>query len=498
MIPGEVEDLSSARSASQRPRYHGHPAPGPSRGRCAWRKMQSWYGRRVCRFRCCGGRSPRAGVPVTVAGDEVPLVGGAGRGPAAVAALCAAAGCARQEAAAELLTGPFGGTDALGLRRLRRALQALGADAGEARPGRRRWTAAGRRLRDPRQPRRRILARRRSATCSPRLSGTPAAWLSSRGIARRTAGARRRAAGDQGRQRGGRSLVGVGAVRAGGTLAGGLGRGGARGAAADRDLDAVSRCSMRPPGAARLPPGAPSLFLESLGQEIPGDTLAERAAAGDAVRVLTAHRSKGLEWDVVVVAGVQEGSWPDLRMRAGRCSAGRACRRGGRAGRTAAEAAAVGRRHQAARRGAAAVLRRRDAGAAPDGGHRGRRRRHRGAPVTFPARLAGDDIADRAGRSCPRSLALTAALVASLRPAAADVASRAGCATRRRRVWRSSPRRVSAARTPASGTRSPTCPTLARSPAKVRPSGCHRHRWSRSPACGLALAARSGYRRARA
>ena len=30
---------------------------------------------------------------------------------------------------------------------------------------------------------------------------------------------------------------------------------------------------------------------------------------------MTAHAAKGLEWDVVVVAGVQEGSWPDLRGR---------------------------------------------------------------------------------------------------------------------------------------------------------------------------------------
>jgi RecB family exonuclease len=51
------------------------------------------------------------------------------------------------------------------------------------------------------------------------------------------------------------------------------------------------------------------------GQEIAGDTLAERSPQTDAVAVLTAHRAKGLEWDLVVVAGVQEGTWPDLRMR---------------------------------------------------------------------------------------------------------------------------------------------------------------------------------------
>ena len=65
-----------------------------------------------------------------------------------------------------------------------------------------------------------------------------------------------------------------------------------------------------------LPPGSQGLFLDSLaGQEIAGDTIAEQAVREECVRVLTAHRSKGLEWDVVVVAGVQEEVWPDLRLR---------------------------------------------------------------------------------------------------------------------------------------------------------------------------------------
>ncbi|HET7534387.1 MAG TPA: ATP-dependent DNA helicase [Nocardioidaceae bacterium] len=57
-------------------------------------------------------------------------------------------------------------------------------------------------------------------------------------------------------------------------------------------------------------------FLAALAaQQIPADTLAEQGVRGDAVRLLTAHRSKGLEWRFVVVVSVQEGSWPDLRRR---------------------------------------------------------------------------------------------------------------------------------------------------------------------------------------
>ncbi|NKY97436.1 ATP-dependent helicase [Nocardiopsis dassonvillei subsp. albirubida] len=93
--------------------------------------------------------------------------------------------------------------------------------------------------------------------------------------------------------------------------------GGRRGAAADRDLDAVvALFESAARYCDRLPPGSPAGFLEDLAaQEIPGDSLAERAPEGEAVRILTAHRSKGLEWGLVVVAGAQEGDWPDLRLR---------------------------------------------------------------------------------------------------------------------------------------------------------------------------------------
>jgi len=94
-------------------------------------------------------------------------------------------------------------------------------------------------------------------------------------------------------------------------------RGGATGRSADRDLDAVvslfaqvARVSDR-----RRLTGVSTLLAEIEAQQIPADTLAERGVRGEAVRLLTAHRSKGLEWDVVVVAGVQEGVWPDLRRR---------------------------------------------------------------------------------------------------------------------------------------------------------------------------------------
>ncbi|MGW0643781.1 ATP-dependent helicase [Streptomyces badius] len=94
-------------------------------------------------------------------------------------------------------------------------------------------------------------------------------------------------------------------------------RGGAGGRNADRDLDAVCALFDTAARAEERTGGRGALnFLEEVdAQDIAADTLSRRTARSDAVRLMTAHRSKGLEWRLVVVAGVQEGIWPDLRRR---------------------------------------------------------------------------------------------------------------------------------------------------------------------------------------
>ncbi|MEW1545147.1 ATP-dependent helicase [Streptomyces tsukubensis] len=94
-------------------------------------------------------------------------------------------------------------------------------------------------------------------------------------------------------------------------------RGGAAGRNADRDLDAVCALFDTAARAEERTGGRGALnFIEEIeAQDIAADTLSSRETRPDAVRLMTAHRSKGLEWGLVVVAGVQEGLWPDLRRR---------------------------------------------------------------------------------------------------------------------------------------------------------------------------------------
>ncbi|WP_253911411.1 ATP-dependent DNA helicase [Streptomyces sp. CNQ-509] len=97
-------------------------------------------------------------------------------------------------------------------------------------------------------------------------------------------------------------------------------RGGPAGRNADRDLDAVCALFETAARAEERTGGRGALnFLEELeAQDIAADVLTRRAddsAGPDAVRLMTAHRAKGLEWRLVVIAQVQEGLWPDLRRR---------------------------------------------------------------------------------------------------------------------------------------------------------------------------------------
>ena len=93
--------------------------------------------------------------------------------------------------------------------------------------------------------------------------------------------------------------------------------GGAAGERADRDLDAVlALFTAAEQFVDRMPQARPSAFLEHLqAQDLPADSLAAQGAVAEAVALVTAAGAAGAEWDLVVVAGVQEGTWPDLRLR---------------------------------------------------------------------------------------------------------------------------------------------------------------------------------------
>ncbi|WP_307306856.1 ATP-dependent helicase [Pseudarthrobacter enclensis] len=93
--------------------------------------------------------------------------------------------------------------------------------------------------------------------------------------------------------------------------------GGPHGARADRDLDAMMALFHTAERYVDQMPGAgPEQFLEYLlNQELPMDTLAARAQVDDAVELMTPASAAGREWPVVLIAGLQEGVWPNTRLR---------------------------------------------------------------------------------------------------------------------------------------------------------------------------------------
>ncbi|HUR51952.1 MAG TPA: ATP-dependent DNA helicase [Mycobacteriales bacterium] len=242
-----------------------------------------------------------ASVPIEVAGDEVPLVQEPAVAPLLLALRAAADPEALTvEATRQLLLSPLGGADPAALRRLGRELRALDRLAREE-DGRPALPApSGELLREAvADPRGMLLLDPQVARPAVRLAGLIAA-------------ARERLA--EGPE------AALWELWSGSPWPGRLERasraGGAAGRAADRDLDAVVALFSTVARAQDRRQGRVTALLDELeAQQIPGDTLSEGAVRGDAVRLLTAHRSKGLEWELVVVAGVQEGVWPDLRRR---------------------------------------------------------------------------------------------------------------------------------------------------------------------------------------
>ena len=147
------------------------------------------------------------------------------------------------------------------------------------------------------------------------------------------------------------------------------------GEAADRDLDAVvALFETAARFSDRLPAAGPEVFLDHSRAADPWRHAGARGAPrADAVQVLTAHAAKGLEWDVVVVAGVQEGGLArpaDARLVPRLGAAGRPAAAGRRAHRD--PGGDGGHAGPAARRGAPALLRRRDARPASACRHGGR------------------------------------------------------------------------------------------------------------------------------
>lgn len=94
-------------------------------------------------------------------------------------------------------------------------------------------------------------------------------------------------------------------------------QGGRAGQRADSTLDAVMALFADAADLAdRMPLAGVQAFLDLVdGQRIAGDPTVGAARSADAVAVLSAHAAKGLEWDVVCLAGVAEDRWPVRRIR---------------------------------------------------------------------------------------------------------------------------------------------------------------------------------------
>jgi superfamily I DNA/RNA helicase/CRISPR/Cas system-associated exonuclease Cas4 (RecB family) len=94
-------------------------------------------------------------------------------------------------------------------------------------------------------------------------------------------------------------------------------RSGLRAAAADRDLDAVMQLfESASRFSERFPLSGPAAFINEItNEDIAGDVITAKGVRPDFVEILTVHSAKGRQWDLVAIAGLQEGTWPNLKQR---------------------------------------------------------------------------------------------------------------------------------------------------------------------------------------
>ncbi|MEB3070386.1 ATP-dependent helicase [[Mycobacterium] vasticus] len=243
---------------------------------------------------------PRAasGLPRTLAAAGVPVSVPAGGGllaeqPAVAALLsvleCTAHGVGEPRALA-LLTGPIGRVDPISLRQLQRALRRGGGDGQDDRLAAALCGDTGSLPAGHTRPLRRVHAVLQAAARSHAQGHDPhhtlwQAWNRS-GLQQRWLSAAE--------------------------------RGGPAGAQAGRDLDAVTALfDLAEQYAARTAGASLAGLIEYVTAMQLVAPRAEPATGTETVDVLSAHAALGREWDLVVIAGVQEGLWPNTIPRGG-------------------------------------------------------------------------------------------------------------------------------------------------------------------------------------
>jgi len=299
---GQLPHVAVLPSAAQETAYVVHRLRTAHLDRqVAWDQMAvvTRTGARVAALRRALGA---AGVPTTVLGSDVALREEPACRPLldALALVCGAP--VDLVLASSLLVGPLGGLDALGLRRVRRALRASEVSAAAA-EGRTQVRSSEELLVElvacpaqvPLVPAPlgqaverlgRVLTAGREAAAAPGADARTVLWAlwDASGLAQTW-----------------RALA----------IAGG-----AAGERADRDLDAVlALFAAADSFADRVPLARPVAFVDWVrAQDLPADSLAARGATSG-VAVLTPAGAAGRQWAEVVVVGVQDGVWPDLRLR---------------------------------------------------------------------------------------------------------------------------------------------------------------------------------------